>query len=124
MAVALPGVDRRSAALAGIAGFLWAGVRWLGMRLAAPRLYEDDPAALRGALSVGLLGYALAITPELRLVAWLISGAITGILLVRVGRERREVVRAVAIVWGMQAVVVAGGWLARNAFMGVLATRG
>lgn len=124
VAVASPGVYRHAAALAGVTSLLWAAIRWLGVRLAGPRLLAEDPAALRGAFSLGLLAYAFAVTPELRFAAWLAAGAVTGVTLVRVGRGRREVARAIAFAWGMQAVVVTGGWLARNALLAILIARG
>jgi hypothetical protein len=124
IAIASPGTDRRAAALAGAASLMWMAIRWLGMRWAAPKLTAEDGDALRGAYALGLLAYALAVTPELRLAAWLAAGAITSVVLVRIGRDRREVARAVGYAWGIQALVVAGGWLARNAYFAFVATRG
>jgi len=124
VAIAPPGIERQTAALAGAASLMWMVIRWLGMRLAAPRLFTEDRAALRGALALGLLSYSLAVTPELRLVAWFAAAVVTAWALLRVGRQRREVLLAVGFAWGMQALVVAGGWLARNALVALLAARG
>jgi hypothetical protein len=119
-----PGVDRRAAVLAGLASIMWAVIRWVAIRLAAPRTLAENPAALRDAVSLGLLAYAIAVTPELRFAAWLISAAVTGAVLLRRGRARGEVARLVGIAWGVQALVVAGGWLARNALLVLLTARG
>jgi len=119
-----PGVDRRVAALAGLASIMWAGIRWVALRLAAPRTFAENPAALRDAVWTGLLVYAIALTPELRFAAWLISAGVTGGVLIRRGRSRGEVVRSVGIAWGAQALVVAGGWLARSALLVLLAAGG
>ena len=124
VAIASPGLDRAAAALAGAASLMWMGIRWLVMRLTAPRLLAEDPSAVRGAFSLGLLAYAAAVTPELRFAAWLASGALTAVMLVRLGRSRKEIARAVGFAWGAQALVVTGGWLARNAFVAILALRG
>jgi hypothetical protein len=118
-----PGVDRRAAVLAGAASIMWAVIRWIAVRMSAHRTLAENPVALRDAVSVGLLVYAFAVTPELRFAAWLISGAVTGLVLLRRGRDRGEVVRSVGIAWGVQAVVVAGGWLARSALLALLTAR-
>ena len=103
---------------------MWMVIRWFGVRWAAPGVVAEDSAALRGAFALGLLPYSLAFTPELRLVAWIAAGAITGLILLRIGRERREVSRAIGFAWGIQALVVLGGWLARNAYFAVISARG
>ncbi len=119
-----PGVDRRVAALAGLASIMWAGIRWVALRLAAPRAFAENPAAARDAVWLGLLVYAIAVTPELRFAAWLISGGGDGRGAHPARSKRGEVVRAVGIAWGAQAVVVAGGWLARSALLVLLAAGG
>lgn len=121
--VASPGVDRRAAALAGAASFMWIAVRWLCVRVFAPAL-ATDRAVLRGALSLGLLGYAFAATPELRFVAWLLAGVISAYVLVRFGSNRADVARGIGSAWGVQAAVVVGGWLAGNAFVAYFASHG
>lgn len=124
VAIASPGFDRRSAAFAGASSFLWVAIRWLALRTSAPRLVAENPVALRTAFSLGLLTYAFAATPELRFAAWVAAGAVTGVTLVRLGGARRDVVRAIGMAWGLQALVVTGGWLARNAFVAIVAARG
>lgn len=114
-------LDRRAAALAGVASFMWAAIRWFVMRRALPDVATDDSAALRGSLARGLTVYAIALTPELRLIAWLGAAAMTGASLLRAGHAREPVLRAIALAWGLQAVVVAGGWLARNMLVAVVA---
>ena len=123
--VASPGTDRRAAALAGVASLMWMAIRWLAMRWAAPRLVAEDPAALRGAFALGLLAYALALTPELRLAAWLSQPVPSRAWCsCESGGSAARSSRAVGFAWGMQALVVAGGWLARNAYIAILAARG
>lgn len=119
--LASPGIDQRAAALAGTASLMWAGLRWLAVRVSAPRLATADPDALRGALSLGVFAYALAATPELRFAAWLAAGAISSYTLLRFGFDRKDVVRGIGFAWGVQAVVVVGGWLARNALIALVA---
>lgn len=123
-AIAAPGIDRQSAALAGAASLMWMAIRWIIVRFAAPQLLAEDPAAARGAVSLGLLAYSVAVTPELRFAAWLVAGAVSAIALVRLGRPRGEATRAIGLAWGMQAFVVTGGWIARNALIAVIASRG
>jgi hypothetical protein len=124
VALSAPGVDRRVAALAGLASIMWAVIRWIAIRIAARRTLAENPAALRDAVALGLLVYAFAVTPELRFAAWLISAVVTGGALIGRGRDRGEVVRSVGIAWGVQALVVAGGWLARSALIALLTARG
>ncbi len=93
VALAAPGVDQRSAALAAMASLMWAAIRWLVMRLSARHAHAEDPAGLRGAVSLGLVAYAFAVTPELRFLAWAASAAITAAALIRLGRQRGEVTR-------------------------------
>jgi hypothetical protein len=122
--LASPGLDRRAAALAGFASLMWMAIRWLVLRSFAETSVREDPAGLRGSYSVGLLCYALALTPELRLAAWVCSAALTSAVLARTGRDRGEWTRAVAIAWGAHALVAVSGWLARNAFVAYFALRG
>lgn len=121
---ASPGIPRLSALLAGTMSVVWAVIRPLVVRFVGPDLVAEDDELLRGALSVGLLGYVFAITPETRLLAWAVSAAVTGLLAVRGGLTRRRVWQVIALAWGAQAFVVIGEWIARNAFVAVLASRG
>jgi hypothetical protein len=121
--LAPPGLPRSLAVWAGVQALLWAGVRWLLMTLTG-RGVARDRASLLGASSLGLLAYALAVTPGLSVVAWTGSAALTWLGLVNLGDDRQEASRTVAIAWGAQAVVVAASWLARNAVMAILTSRG
>jgi len=121
VALASPGLDRRAAALAGLASLMWMVARWFILRFAAAGIFAEDPTALSGAYSLGLLSYAFALTPELRLAAWAASAALTGIALARIGGDRDDLARAIAIAWAAQALVVACGWIARNAFVAFFA---
>ncbi len=122
-AIASPGIPRTSAALAGAASLLWAGARALVVRVFVPEALAGDPALVRGIVALGMLVYVAAVTPELRLLAWLVSGGVTAWLLMRFGARREETVRAVGFAWGAQALVVVGGWLAKGVLLGVLTTR-
>jgi hypothetical protein len=116
-AIAMPGPTRTAALLTGAATLVWTGGRWLVLRLVAGPLGIDDLRGLRGAFGIGLLPWALALTPELRFAAWALSGVITAVVVWRLGTERRAAMRAVGLAWGAQALGVAGVWLARNAYV-------
>ena len=89
------------------------------MRFATGRSARDGSAVL-GATSAGLIAYVFAVTPELRVVAWTASAAITWLALRELGDAKQQATRTVAIAWGAQALVVVGSWLARSAVMAVL----
>lgn len=122
VALASPG-PRLLAIAAGLASVAWAFLRLLLMRLVPPRP-SRDPRALAGAWAVGLIVYAIALTPELRLAAWVLSGAITFFALQRLGRSRRDALWLTGIPWGTQAGVVVLSWLALNAYVALVAIRG
>ena len=122
--IASPGIGRRAAMLAGAASLMWTAIRWVALRFRAPGLVPSDERAVRGAFSLGLLAYAVALTPELRLAAWVAAAAITGVALIRLGRPREEVVRTIGFAWGVQALVVTLGWLAKNAYVAIVTMRG
>ena len=119
-----PSGARTAAALAGAASFLWTALRWLVLRVTEPRLAASDPNGVRGAFAAGLLVYALAVTPGLRLAAWLASAVITAVVLLRRGAGRSAVLSGVGLAWGAQAFVVCGMWFARNAYVALVAMRG
>ncbi len=123
IALAPPGPARYLAAWAGAQSVLWAVVRWLLMRYTG-RGAAEDRSMLLGASSLGLIAYAVAVTPELRAVAWAASAALTWFALVRLGDGRSEARRTVAIAWGAQALVVAVSWIARNGVLAFLISRG
>lgn len=121
--IASPGAPRVMAAFAGGMSLVWAAVRAVSVHLVAPDLSAEKPAVMRGALGIGLLPYAAALTPETRLAAWALSAGITWLVATRSGLPKRRVLQAASVAWGAQAVVVLGAWLARNAFVAVLAAR-
>ena len=123
IALAAPGLPRSLAAWAGAQSILWALVRWLLMKFTA-RGAARDGSVLLGASSLGLIAYAAAVTPELRVIAWAVSAALTWLGLVRLGDAKREAGRTVAIAWGAQALVVAASWIARNGAIAFLVGRG
>ena len=111
------GPARTAALFAGALSVAWAGMRWLILQLTAGPVAAEHPAGLRGAWALGLLAYAVALTPALRLAAWAASAAVTVVLMWRLGVARRDVTRSVALAWGAQALLVAGEWFARNAYV-------
>ena len=123
IALASPGQSRYLAAWVGAQAVLWAIVRWLLMR-AAGRGAARDGSILLGASSLGLLAFAVAVTPELRVLAWAASAGLTWLGLTRLGDRTREAGRTVAVAWGAQALVVAASWIARNGVLAWLASRG
>ena len=123
VALAPPGLPRTLAAWAGVQSVLWAVVRWLLMKYTG-RGAARDGAALLGASSLGLIAYAAAVTPGLRVAAWVVSAVLTWFGLVRLGDRRDEAARTVALAWGAQALVVAASWIARSGVFAFLASRG
>lgn len=121
--IAPAGQPRLLAIAAGAASVLWAALRLLLMRLSAPCPLRNA-RALRGAWAVGLVAYAIGVTPELRLAAWVISGGITWYVLQKLGEERREATLLTGVAWGTQAAVVVLSWLARSAYVAIVTARG
>lgn len=122
IALAPGGQPRVVAAAAGAGSVLWAVVRLALMRVTA-RGSESDARAITGAWALGMLAYAVGVTPSLRALAWAASAALTWYALWRLGEERRTATRMVAVAWGAQAVVVVLSWLASGAYVAFLATR-
>lgn len=124
--VALPiaGTTRSVAIFAAVMMLVWAGVRWVLMDIVARRRSALTRVDIRGAWAVGSLVWVLGVTPELRVLAWVASGAATWLILERLGATRRQALECVGIAWGAQALVVVGSWLARNAIIAILASRG
>jgi len=102
---------------------VWGAARLLLMRLAARGGSAPDAPTLQRAWAVGSLVWVIGVTPELRVLAWGLSGALTWVALDRAGTSRTHTWRCVGIAWGGQAAVVAGSWLLRNALMAVLIGR-
>jgi len=121
--LAEPGFSRTLAAWAGFQSVLWAAARWLLVRYATPGSGRNG-AGLLGATSFGLVAYGLALTPELRAVAWAASATLTWVALVLLGSDRRVAARTVSIAWGAQALVVTGSWVARGGVLALLLSRG
>ena len=117
-------VTRPTAIAAAIMTLVWAAIRWALLWATATGALKRDPRAIRGAWALGSIAWAIGVTPELRALAWLLSGALTWYALERLGAPRRQAGVSVGIAWGSQAVVVIGSWLARNAIVAFLATRG
>lgn len=116
VALSAPGPARSGALVAGIAAVLWAVARF-AIVMAKVQTLARDTAAVRGAFAVGLIPFALAVSPALALVAWAASGAITWWLLVRLGERRDRAIVAVGFAWGAQAAIYVVGWLVRNALV-------
>lgn len=123
VALASPGTARESAVLGGVTAVIWALLRLLIMQLSARGALARDTAAIRGAWGLGSVVWLLGITPELRMLAWAVSGLLTGFALRRLGADGRQVRVCVGIAWGAQALVTVGIWLARNAIVAVLLSR-
>ena len=122
--VAHGGHERALEILAGAAGIGWMAIRLILVRLAASHWSaKAEAGVLRGAWALGLLPYIVGISPELRLLAWVASAAITYVVLVRTSVSRLDARRVVGVAWGVQAAVVAASWIARNAYFIVLAMR-
>jgi hypothetical protein len=123
VALSPPGPARSLAIWAGIQSALWAPLRWLVMKYASRRRALED-AALLGASSLGLVAYALAVTPELQAAAWVVSAAITWAALGHLGDDRREAAKTVGLAWGAQALVLVASWISRSGVIAFLASRG
>lgn len=122
--VAAPsGIAKRAALLAAVAGLLWGALRLALMHVGATGTLSSDRPAIRGAWGLGSTVWLLGITPELRVLSWALSGAVTWVALERLGASRRQAGRCVGVAWGVQALVTVGSWLARNAIIGILAGR-
>ena len=124
VALSAPGSQRTAALVAGMMSVVWAAVRLLLMQFSLPVDLKNRRSVIRGAWSFGLLIWFIGVTPELRVIAWGISGALTWFALKRTGASRPQARHCVGIAWGSQALVVAGSWIARNALMVVLLSRG
>lgn len=120
VAFAAPG--GRVLAIAGSASaLLWAAIRLAALALLVRDLRRDD-AAVRGAWGVGLAAWAIAWSPILAAIAWAASGFVTLAALEQLGERKPSARRAVAIAWGAQAAFVTAVWLARNAWVALLAS--
>lgn len=124
VALSTPGASRTAAITAAVMSSVWGAARLLLMRLAARGSSAPDVPALQRAWALGSLVWVIGVTPELRVLAWGLSGALTWVALDRSGASRPHTWRCVGIAWGGQAAVVAGSWLLRNALMAVLLGRG
>jgi len=123
--VALSSPGQRSVAISAAAmTIVWAGVRWALLDVVARDRTGLVHAEVRGAWAIGSLVWAVGVTPELRVLAWTVSGVLTWLVLGRLGATRRRAGLCVGIAWGAHALVVIGSWLARNAIIAILATRG
>ncbi len=118
------GTDRWVGVSGATMTIVWAGVRWALMDVVARRETTLTRAQVRGAWAVGALVWLIGVTPELRALAWVASGAVTWLILERLGATRRQALTCVGIAWGSQALVVVGSWLAKGALIAILATRG
>ena len=122
--LAQAGHERTLEILAAAAGIGWMAIRLVLMRLAASHWsLKAEAGDLRGAWALGLLPFIVGISPELRLLAWVVSAAITYVVVVRTSVSRLDARRVVGVAWGVQAVVVTANWIARNAYFIVLAMR-
>jgi len=124
IALSASGSSRPVAISAAVMTLVWAAVRWALLDAVARHRMTLARAEVRGAWALGSLAWAAGVTPELRVLAWAVSGAVTWIVLERLGASRRQTALGVGIAWGAQAFVVVGSWLATNAIVGFLATRG
>ena len=118
------GPGRWVALSAAVMTLMWAGMRWALMDIVARHRTTLTRAQIRGAWAWGALVWVIGVTPELRALAWVVSGAVTWLIVERLGATRRQALACVGIAWGAQALVVVGSWLARNAIIAILATRG
>lgn len=103
-----------NALLAGLSTALLAGARLAIMALSDAELRADAPK-LRGAWAIGLTPLAIAADPGSTLIAWLASAGLTWAALTKQGRARRTASRAVALAWGVTALLSAAEWFARGA---------
>jgi hypothetical protein len=124
IALASPLTPRAVAISAAGMSLVWGGMRWALLQVTARGALARDPHAIRGAWAAGSAVWLLGVTPELRVLAWVVSAAVTWVVLERLGGSRRQVAVGVGIAWGAQAFVVIGSWLAKNAIVAILAARG
>lgn len=124
VAISPAGTARSVAISAAVMSLIWGALRWALMRIVASETLARDLRSTRGAWAAGATVWILGVTPELRGLAWAASGAITWLVLERLGVTRRQALVCVGVAWGAQAFVVVGSWLARNAIIAILATRG
>jgi hypothetical protein len=124
IALASPVTPRAVAISAAGMSLVWGGMRWALLQVTARGTLARDPQAIRGAWATGSAVWLLGVTPELRVLAWAVSAAVTWVVLERLGASRRQATVGVGIAWGAQAFVVIGSWLARNAIVAILAARG
>lgn len=99
----------------------WAFGRLLLLELALPHRLSRRRVLRPWAW--GLIPYAIALTPVLTLVAWLLSAGLTGWLFTREGLHRNEAVRGVGTAWGAQALFAGIAWLIVNGWVAFLGTR-
>lgn len=118
------GIARSVAITAAVMSLIWGGLRWALLRFGASGDLKRDPQAIRGAWALGSILWIVGVTPELRGVAWAASALVTWVVLQRLGATKRSAGLSVGIAWGAQALVTIGSWLARNAVVAFLATRG
>lgn len=127
LAPVLGGVARVALADEGTrAAAAWAAatdVAWAGGRLAimawAGRLRGRAPW---GAWALGLIPFAVAVTPLLAAIAWAASGVLTWWTLRIAGRDTISARRMIAAAWGTQAAVAVIAWIAVNAWVVLLAS--
>lgn len=124
IALSHAGIARSVAISAAVMSLIWGGLRWALLRFGTSGDLKHDPHAVRGAWALGSMVWVVGVTPELRGAAWVISAAVTWVVLQRLGATKRQAGFAVGIAWGAQAVVTIGSWLAKNAVVAFLATRG
>ena len=103
---------------------VWGALRLILLRVGATNRLRKDPLGIRGAWALGSIAWVVAVTPELRALAWAVSGAVTWLVIERLGATRRQASICVGIAWGAQAFVAVGSWLASNAVVAILASRG
>lgn len=114
-----PGGGRASAIIAAGVGVVWAFGRLL---VIVAVLREHHSAAWRP-WGLGLIPFVAAVSPELSLLAWMTSGAVTWWALAHSGVARPLARRAVGLSWGVQAAFTIVAWIAVNAWVVLLATR-
>ncbi len=117
LAVAGGGNAQLVASVAIAESLVWAGMRWLVMRLLG-RGPAARGRALAGAWALGLLPYAFAVVTALGVVAWVVSAGLTWFGLVSADDRPENAARTVGIAWGAQAAVIV---LSRIASSGVVA---
>lgn len=100
--------------LAFITVAIWAIVRLAVMNLVAGAPRGETESALRTAWSLGLLPFVIGLTPDLRLLALVVSAALTYRALRCSGFVQRAALRMVAWAWGIQLVAGLLSILARN----------